>query len=296
MGSVSDESALVAIVGQTASGKSSLALSLAEKFNGEIICADSRTVYKGMDIGTAKPSTQDRMRIPHHLLDIVEPNQPFTAADFKREAIRAIEAITSRGKIPFLVGGSGLYIDAVLFDFSFRSQPDATFRQQLLKKTVEELQEMLRAQNVLYPNNASNPRHLIRQIETKGTQGNRGEMRSHTVLIGTPLLDREELERRLISRLNFMIEQGLEQEVRKLEEIYGWDCPAMLTIGYQEFRSYFRGEASLVETKAAIISNSLQYAKRQKTWFKRNKHINWICKKDDAVALITSVLNKNYIA
>lgn len=115
---------LVVIVGETASGKSALASELAERFNGELICADSRTVYKGMDIGTAKPDAKACVNVPHHLLDVVEPNQPFTAADFKKLANAAIGDITERGKLPIMVGGTGLYISGVLFDFGFEKAPD----------------------------------------------------------------------------------------------------------------------------------------------------------------------------
>lgn len=284
------------IVGQTASGKSALALELARKFGGEILCADSRTVYKGMDIGTAKPSKEDQRIVPHHLLDILEPDQVITAAQFKQKAQQTIKEIGDRGNVAFMVGGTGLYLDSVLFDFQFRPKPDPELRKKLLTKSVQELQEILSVKGLPYPENSLNPRHLIRQIESEGYPVKKGDLRSNTIILGTAPLDREDLEQRLVARLDRMFRQGLEAEVKTLAKKYGWECPGLQTIGYQEFRPYFRGESDISEVKVAIIQNSLHYAKRQKTWFKRNKDVHWICKKEESVDLITSILNKNYIA
>lgn len=292
MGSVSNKSPLVAIVGQTASGKSALALELAEQYNGEIICADSRTVYGGMDIGTAKPTPQEQRRVRHHLLDIAEPNQVITAAVFKQLAKDTIKDIAARGSLAFLVGGTGMYVDSVLFDFSFRTKPNIRLRQQLLGKTVPELQAIIKARNLSLPQNEANQRHLIRQIESAGMPANRSPFRKNTLVIGMPFLEKDELEERLVRRLQDMLNRGLEAEVRRLVERFGWGCPSLQTIGYQEFRSYFEGKIGIADVEHAIVRHSLQYAKRQKTWFKRNTHIHWICKKEEAVDLITSLLNK----
>ncbi|HZM63823.1 MAG TPA: tRNA (adenosine(37)-N6)-dimethylallyltransferase MiaA [Candidatus Saccharimonadales bacterium] len=295
MESGANNTPLIAIVGQTASGKSSLAVELAQQFNGEIICADSRTVYKGMDIGTAKPSLDDQHAVRHYLLDIAQPDKPVTAAAFKQMAQAAIRNIISRGKLPFLVGGTGLYIDAVLFDFSFSSYPDLRLREELTAKTVSELQAMLLAKGIKLPRNASNHRHLIRQLETGGASGTKNPLRKNTLVLGLEPPQRDDLEKKLVNRLDRMLKKGLEGEVEALVAKFGWECPALQTIGYQEFRPYFEGQCDLKEVQESIIRNSLQYAKRQKTWFKRNDHIRWICKKEEAVDLITSLLNKNYI-
>ena len=157
MESTSKDTPLVVVLGQTGSGKSAVAMELAERFDGEIIAADSRTVYRGMDIGTAKPTKQDQNQIRHHLLDVVNPNELFSVAAFQTQAQAAIEDIASRNKIPFLVGGSGLYIDAVIYNFSFRRPPDETRRRALQKMTVEELQSLLAKQDIPLPKNSKNP-------------------------------------------------------------------------------------------------------------------------------------------
>jgi tRNA dimethylallyltransferase len=146
------EAPLIVIVGPTASGKSALAMQLAERFGGEIICADSRTVYKGMDIGTAKPSAEDQARVPHHGLDLVEPGERFSAVDFKNYATQTIADIRARGKIPFLVGGTGLYVDAVIFDYHF-GQADPELRAKLEALSLEELHEYCRNNNIKLPEN-----------------------------------------------------------------------------------------------------------------------------------------------
>src|SRR5688572_21256799 len=159
---------LIVIAGPTASGKSALAMKVAKKYNGEIICADSRTVYKGMDIGTAKPSAVDRKEVPHHLLDIVQPNQPFTAADFKEQALAAIDDISGRGKLPIMVGGTGLYIDSVIFDYRFGDPADPDKRAQLQDMTLEQLQQMCVMEGIRLPENTKNKRHLVRAVELGG--------------------------------------------------------------------------------------------------------------------------------
>lgn len=296
MGSDANQPPLIVIVGQTASGKSALALELAQQFRGEIICADSKTVYRSMDIGTAKPSKKEQQLARHHLLDIANPDEPMTAAVYKQRAQAAIDDVASRGHTPFLVGGTGLYIDAVLFDFSFKaSAPGKYGREELSAKSTEELRQLLVTEGIPLPSDSNNPRRLMRQLETGGAPATKSSLRSNSLVLGMPLLDREILQQRLTSRLEQMFAEGLEDEVKRLSGTFGWDCPALQTIGYQEFRLYFSGQQSLADAKAAIVQHSLQYAKRQKTWFKRNPHIHWICKKEDAVDLITSLLNKNYI-
>jgi tRNA dimethylallyltransferase len=290
MGSKSNQPPLVAIVGQTASGKSALALKLAATYGGEIVCADSRTIYKGMDIGTAKPTRKDRRLIPHHLLDVTTPDEPLNVARFKELAVSAIEDIQSRGKLPLLVGGTGLYIDAVLFDFSFRGSADLTARRTLDGLSVEQLQQRLQKAGVALPKNSQNPRHLVRQIESLGKQIKPGVLRPNTLLLGLSI-EKDELASRINERTENMMTQGLENEVRQLVEIYGWVQP-LETIGYQEFKGYFDGGVDFSELQNLIVRHTLQYAKRQKTWFKRNKRIHWISKMEKAVALITTQLNK----
>lgn len=285
---------LLVIVGQTATGKSALAMQLAERFGGEIISADSRTVYRGMDIGTAKPTTVDRAEVPHHLLDILEPDESFTAADFKQRAAAAIEDISAHGRLPILVGGTGLYADAVLYDYTFRSPADKRLRQELEHLSVPELQQRLLEQGIPLPNNPQNPRHLVRALETGGQQPKQADMRANTLVLGLHL-EREELLDRIAGRVDAMLQAGLEQEAKDLSERYGFAVPPMQTIGYQEWAGYFKGVQSLEETRHLIIKNTLAYAKRQKTWFKRNKSVHWLSDRDklqQSVDLITTLLYK----
>lgn len=286
-----NHSPLVVIVGQTASGKSALALDLAERWNGEIIAADSRTVYRGMDIGTAKPTASERARVPHHLVDVFDPDEQCTASDFRRLANEAIADITGRGKVPFLVGGTGLYIDAVLFNFSFRGEPDLAQRQELEGLSVAQLQDRLHEQGIALPENARNPRHLIRAIETNGAGGVQNKLRGGTTVIGIDV-EKEVLHQRIADRVDAMLTTGLKSEALALAARYGWDCPSMQTIGYQEFRLLAEGVATIQEVRQTIITHSQQYAKRQKTWFKRNKSIHWISKTEEAVEVVTTELNK----
>src|SRR5688572_19055378 len=185
-----DKSPLVVIVGETASGKTALALELALLFNGEVIAADSRTIYKGMDIGTAKPTMEERATVPHHLIDITTPDKPITAADYKKLADQTIKEVINRGKLPILVGGTGLYIDAVIYDFVFSGKPDEENRKLLQAMTINELQEKLKKLNIPLPTNFKNPRHLIRQLETGGMLAVPRKLRSNTLVLGIDL-DRE---------------------------------------------------------------------------------------------------------
>ncbi len=290
-----DTPPLVAIVGETASGKSSLAMELALQFNGEIICADSRTIYKGMDIGTAKPSAEERAAVPHHLLDVIDPSQSFSAAEFKTRAMAAVTDIASRGKVPFLVGGTGLYIDSVLYDFAFRPPADPALRAILSTESVETLQEIVRARGIPMPENNRNPRHLVRAIETGGEQSSRSSLRPNTLILGLAI-DRERLITNVALRVGAMIDAGFIDEVRTLAAMYGWDAPGLQAPGYQDFRPYIAGTCSLEEAKAAFVHKHLQLAKRQRTWFRRNADIRHICKKEEAVDLITTLLNNTYTA
>jgi tRNA dimethylallyltransferase len=286
-----DTTPLIAIVGETASGKSALALKLAQKYAGEIIAADSRTIYRGLDIGTAKPNPEERKLVPHHLLDVVNPNEPFSAADFKQRAEQAIHEISKRGHIPFLVGGSGLYIDAVLYNFAFRPKADPAVREQYLHLSVEELQGLLQEKGIGLPANSRNPRHLIRALETEGRVAAPRPLRANTLIIGLQV-DRERLKQNISQRVEQMISQGFIEEVRAVAAQYGWQAPALQAPGYKAFKSYLADEISLDEAKAAFIHNDLQLAKRQRTWFKRNKSIHWVENEEQAVDLITTLLNK----
>lgn len=287
MAAESNVSPLIVIVGTTASGKSSLAVELARKYQGEIICADSRTVYKGMDIGTAKPTVQDQQEIPHHLLDVVTPDLPYSAAKFKEAAVKAIEDVSNRGKLPFLVGGTGLYIDSVIYDFAFLPPGSLEDREHLQALSVEELQKEIRARGLPMPENSKNSRHLIRAIETNGAVAVRKRLRPNTLIIG---LDRskEDVVNAIHTRTKAMIDAGLANEVESLVETYGWDSPGLQAVGYREWRE----NEAIEKIIRAIEVNSARYAKRQRTWFKRNLHIHWIKNVADAETAIKKFLQK----
>lgn len=264
---------LVVIVGTTASGKSAAAMQIAQQYGGEIICADSRTVYRGMDIGTAKPSPEDRAQVPHHLLDVVNPDEKFTAASFQTLANHAITDIQNRGKIPILVGGTGLYVDAVIYNYSFR-EADPKCRRELEKLTVNELQTKIQELGLPMPENSKNPRHLIKVLETNGVDAQKQPLRDNTLVLGIDA-PTETLKERISQRVEQMIAAGLEAEVKALAEKYGWQAEAMKGIGYREWQAYFADEQTLQETQELIIKNTWQYARRQRTWFKRNRDIHW---------------------
>lgn len=284
---------LIVIVGETASGKSSLAMDLAIRFNGEIIAADSWTVRRGVDIGTAKPGKDDREKVPHHLLDMVEPCGDYTAAVFKRDAVRAIHDISSRLKLPVMVGGTGLYIDGVIFDFGFLPPSGKSLRQELNEISIEELIARIEAEQIsLEGIDTRNKRRLIRLLETGGGRPSSATLRQNTLLIGLRK-PREELKARIEARVDKMIESGLEDEVRRLSDRYGWQCEALKGIGYREWKEYFAGSQDLEKTRERIVSSTMGLAKRQRTWFKRNKSIHWVDSSKKAVELVESFLKKS---
>lgn len=285
----------VVVVGETASGKSQLALQLAQQFNGEIICADSWTVRREVNVGTAKPSAEERALVPHHLLDVVGPCQDFTAAVFKDLALVALDEIIGRGKLPIMVGGTGLYIDAVLYDFGFLEKGDRSAREPLYQMSNEALLRLIAERRIaLGEVDQRNKRRLIRLLETSGAQPTKGELRPNTLIIGLKT-DREWLKNRIESRTEAMLSAGLEREVRALADKYGWSCEALKGVGYAQWQNYFLGTQTLEQTKQRINKSTLDLAKRQRTWFKRNNSIQWIdtpVNKLDIVDLVTAFLNK----
>lgn len=268
-------SPLLVIVGETASGKSALALSLAQRLNGELICADSWTVRREVNIGTAKPTDEERQLVPHHLLDVAGPDEDFTAAVFKKLANQAIENISKRGKLPIMVGGTGLYIDGVLYDYGFLPAGDRQDRQELNVLSQRELLTKISELGLeLGDIDTGNKRRLIRLIETNGQKPTKQSLRKNTLVIGIKS-DRDELNHRITKRVDAMIEEGLEAEVRGLVEQYGWDCEALKGVGYAQWKDYLEGQETLEITRQKIVKATQDLAKRQRTWFKRNKSVHW---------------------
>lgn len=282
---------LIVIVGETASGKSALALKIAKKHSGELICADSWTVYRGFNIGTAKPTAGEQREIPHYLLDIADPEEGFSAAVFKDLANNAISDIQSRGSLPILVGGTGLYIDAVIFDYGFLPKGDFNEREKLNGYPIQQLLEEAHSRNVdLEGIDIRNKRRVIRAIETNGQKPTKREIRQNTLLLGMKP-SAEHLLDRITNRVDDMLANGLEQEVARLAEQYGWEVEPMKGIGYREWQDYFSGIQSKEITRERIIQASLGLAKRQRTWFKRNPQIQWCATTEQAEKLVHDFLN-----
>lgn len=267
---------LIVITGPTGSGKTGLALKLAERYGGEIICADSRTVYRGMDIGTAKPTLEERARVPHHLLDVITPGEPFTAADFKRMAVGAIADIRSRGKVPFLVGGTGLYIDAVVLDYEFGTPADEKKRAELNEKTINELQTMLQKQQIPLPTNPLNKRHLVRALELAGQSTSRKHKPDDDTVVVAITTDREVLRERIEKRAHEMFASGVMDEARILGEKYGWDSEAMTGNIYPILRRVIEGDITEEQAVKEFITSDMKLVKRQLTWLRRHDHIQWL--------------------
>lgn len=280
---------LLVIVGPTASGKSSLAMKVALEYGGEIICADSRTIYRGMDIGTAKPTTEDRRRVPHWGLDLVEPGEAFSAADFKTYAQKAIADIRSRGKLPILVGGTGLYVDGVIFDYQF-AKTDPALRQYLETLSLEELKEYCSNNNVMLPENQQNRRYVIRAIERKNVSAKRlMTPLPQTIIVGIATKP-DVLRQRIEARSEQLFEIGMVKEAKKLGKKYGWNSEAMTGNIYKLVRRFLAGEFSEDKLKQKFITSDWRLAKRQLTWLKRNQFIHWVSL-DDAYAYIENELN-----
>ena len=262
---------VISIVGPTASGKSALAMELAQKINGEIVCADSRTIYKGLDIGTAKPTDSDRARVRHHCIDIVGPDQKFSVAQYKTMADRAISGIKKRKKIPILVGGSGLYADAVLYDYSFEKLQN----QELDDLGLTELQALAKGMG-LKPTEQTltNSRHLKNYILRGGNSGTR-KKQPKGMIFGL-IIDKTLLEHRIVQRVNHMFVNGLVEETNTLLVKYGENAPGFLTPGYRPVIDFIKGRIDEEEAKAIFINNDRKLAKRQLTWFKRNPDIKWV--------------------
>ncbi len=293
---------LIVICGPTASGKSEIAVNLAQEFNGEIISADSRQIYQKMNIGTSKVPLNEKgfyKNIKHHLIDILEPMSLFNVSEYKKVALEKINEILKCGKVPFLVGGTGLYIKAVVYNLNIPEiKPNDTLRKKLAQKSTDELFKMIadtdpEAAEFIDKNNKL---RLIRALEVFLVSGrkfsnlkNQGDSLFNTLQLGIKL-EKEVLFKRIEERINTMIEKGLESEVRQLIDKFNWSPVLSQTIGYQEWQAYFEGKISIKEVIAQIIKNSRNYAKRQLTWFKADPNIKWISSYDEAKNLVSDFL------
>ena len=280
-------SKILIVVGPTASGKSFTAMRLAETLNGEIICADSRTIYKGMDIGTAKPSKTDRIMIKHHLLDMVEPDQGYTVANFAKDAKHAIADIQSRGKTAVVVGGSGMYVYALLYDYRFR-KPTGMEQQEVARLDDTQLMELAKqhypqaSQNFVFKN-----RRRVEQLLTRGPAMNydRSVIKIDSIVVGINP-PKAELQERIDSRTQELLNNGFVHEVQQLVSKYGTLELFEETIGYRQVLEYLAGDIDKSQLAERISTATRQYAKRQLTWFGRNKDIIWFDTGQDLVAYV----------
>ncbi|PLS80617.1 tRNA (adenosine(37)-N6)-dimethylallyltransferase MiaA [Candidatus Saccharibacteria bacterium] len=269
------EAPLVVIVGPTASGKTGLAIKLAKHWGGEIISADSRSIYRGMDIGTAKPSLVEQEGVVHFGLDLADPDQRFTAADFKKYAEAKIVDIRNREKVPILVGGTGLYIDGVIFDYSFDNSFNPELRATLQNLSAEELVEYCNQHSIELPQNRGNKRHLIRAIEIGGINHKRNSSLIDNCFVVGISPSRVELRERARQRAHIMFSAGVVEETIKLTQQFDWSLPSMSGSIYPIINRLLLGEISEAEVIELAVQSDMRLAKRQITWFRRNKAILW---------------------
>jgi tRNA dimethylallyltransferase len=282
---------LIVIAGPTASGKTALALALAEHFNGEIVSCDSVAVYRGMEIGTAKPTRDERARVPHHLIDVFTPDETCTAGDYSRLAREAIRGITERGKLPIVAGGTGLYLRALidgLFPAPKRREPlRAKLRVRAEQRGPAYVHRILarldpKAAEIIHANDVPK---LVRAIEV--TMAGRDAMtrqweQPRDPLVGYRILrlglnpTRAELYARINRRAAEMFEAGLVEETTQLVETYGFDCRPLTSLGYAQAIAVIRGEMTRDEAVAACAQGHRNYAKRQLTWFRKDAEMRWL--------------------
>lgn len=282
------ENPLLVICGPTASGKTAVSMKIAEDFDGEIISADSAQVYRYMDIGTDKVTPEERKRVKHYMIDIREPYQSFTMADFKREATWTINDILRRNKLPIICGGTGLYINSVVQNYELpQAPPNQEIRDELQveyeKKGKEHLYKMLidldpATAAKIHPNNV---RYVARALEivlqTKKPIEPRKGRSAYNVFKIAVRWPREVLYERINKRVDEQIEEGLLNEIKSLlTEGYTEDLPSMSALGYKEYFPYLRGEKPLEECKEELKQNTRNFAKRQMTWFRKEEDIFWI--------------------
>lgn len=283
---------LIVVCGPTASGKTLLGIAIAKHFGGEIISADSMQIYKGMDIATAKPTKDEQQQIPHHLIDYVEPTTAYSVADYVKTAHQKIKEVYSKGKVPVLVGGTGLYIDSLVNNVEFtEADVDSELRENLYNRLQTEGADVLLNELAEFDEESaqrigtSNHRRLIRAIEIYLTTGK--TMTQHiresklvpspykAVYIALSCKDRQKLYDRINKRVDLMVEAGLIQEAEEFRK-QEYSSTAVKAIGYKELEPFFTGDTTLEQALENLKRETRRYAKRQLTWFRRNENINWL--------------------
>ena len=283
---------VIVICGPTASGKTALSIELAKKVNGEIISCDSMQIYKDMNIGTAKPTIEEMQGIKHYLLDFVSPNERYSVADFKKDAKNAIKEILSKGKVPIIVGGTGLYLDSLIYEIEYQNiEFDENYRkkleQEVEEKGLEELYDKAKKIDPVAIEKISknDKKRILRILEIYHATGKNKteqeiESRKNEVEYDYKVYaiswDREELYARINKRVDLMIEQGLIDEVKNILQKYEQFPTAMQGLGYKEVVDYLKGNCTKQEMIEKIKMETRRYAKRQMTWFRKNKQTIWI--------------------
>ena len=286
---------IICVVGPTASGKTALAVELAKSFNGEVVSCDSMQIYRRMDIGTAKPTREEMQGIPHHMIDIIEPDEAFSVSRYVELATPIVEDILARGKTVVIAGGTGLYVDSLIRGNDFAPIPSTGCREQLEARAASEGIEVLMAElNAIDPEalerSQGNPRRIIRALEVYQETGETitaHNLRTQAIppryeplWIGLDFEERQTLYDRIDLRVELMVKDGLLEEIR---DILGSGIPetatAMQAIGYKEFINAMAGRDTMESAIAQVQQGSRRYAKRQLTWFRKNPKIHWICRK-----------------
>ena len=286
---------IICVVGPTASGKTALAIELAKAFNGEIVSCDSMQIYRRMDIGTAKPTAEERQGIPHHMIDVADPEESFSVSRYCQMATPIVEDILRRGKTCIIAGGTGLYVDALIRGNDFAPIPSTGCRQRLERRAeAEGIQVLTQELSAVDPESVQraqgNPRRIIRALEVYLETGQ--TLTAHNLAtqaipprfsplwIGLDDEDRQDLYRRIDLRVDLMLEQGLLDEIRSLlNSGIPESATAMQAIGYKEFIDALRGRIPMEQAVSDLKQASRRYAKRQKTWFRRNRDIHWILRR-----------------
>jgi len=286
---------IICIAGPTASGKTALAVELAKEFNGEVVSCDSMYVYRRMNIGTAKPTVEEMDGIAHHMIDVAEPDEDFSVSKYCKVASPIVDDIVARGKTAIIAGGTGLYMDSLIKGNDFADFPSTGYRQTLERQVeLEGVAPLLAQLQQIDPesadNSMNNPRRIIRALEVYYetgitiTEHNRRTQalppRYQPFWLGLDFAERSELYRRINLRVGIMLQQGLIQEIEELlASGIPSKCTAMQAIGYKEFVAALEGQCTIEEAADLVRQSSRRYAKRQLTWFRRNKNIHWLVRR-----------------
>ena len=288
---------VIVIAGPTASGKTALSIKLAKELNGEIISCDSMQIYKEMDIGTAKVTKEEAEGIKHYLIDIVSPNERYTVSNFKKDSKNAIKEILNKGKTPIIVGGTGLYVDSLIYEIEYQDMEfDINYRNELMEKaeTNEGLKELYEQAKTIDSKamekiSSNDKKRIIRVLEIyKATGKTKTELEilsrqkevEYNYKVFVVNMDREKLYNRIDKRVDIMIENGLVEEVEKIYNKYNEFSTAMQGLGYKEVVEYLQGKINKEDMIEKIKKESRHYAKRQLTWFRKDKNFIWLNSED----------------